>query len=95
MVFVGTGFVFFTITFPIILLGGFMVIFSIIHQSVLMAAITFFVMLFIVQIIHVVANVCESIIKVLLLYYAITGKMPERLETTDIAKIRNEDIKIL
>lgn len=36
----------------------------------------------------IIVDVCNSIIKVLLLYYAISGKMPEKLETVDIASVR-------
>ncbi len=41
----------------------------------------------ILYIIRLIGSTCDTIIRVLLLYYAMTGKMPEELQTVDIAKI--------
>lgn len=94
ILYVSTGFVFGLIYFAIIGLG-FVTFLSLIQLQdfVIPMIITFVLMMICFVFLGILKWITESIIRVLLLYYAISGKTPEFLETTDIARIKNESLK--
>lgn len=87
MLHVGANLIFSMINFSLALFGAILIFIFFNPENLMPTFIIFGMIYFIATILHLVGKTCDTIIRVLLLYYAMTGKMPEQLETADIAKI--------
>lgn len=86
-VFVGAAFVFGFIRFILTLIFLAFAIAFFNPENIIPFFVIIFMFYFCWVIISVFKHTCETIIRVLMMYYAITGKLPEALTTVDIAKI--------
>ena len=88
ILYVGTGFIFGIFNFAIIGLWFFLLFTAFSAQSIMLGIFSFIFVIILLMISGIFQGTTESIIRVLMLYYAISGKTPEFLTTTDIARIK-------